>query len=76
LKSSDSRGAGTYLWSLLRIFLASSLETFIAGGEFNAIHLTVTFPAHDRVILEHSYAGFGGGLTLMEDVMSKYVGPL
>ena len=56
--------------------LASSLETFIAGPEFNAIHLTISFPAYDRVILERSYAGFSGGLTLMEDVMSKYAGPL
>jgi nitrogenase molybdenum-iron protein beta chain len=56
--------------------LASSLETFIAGPEFNAIHLSVAFPTHDRVILERSYAGFSGGLTLMEDVMSKYAGPL
>jgi nitrogenase molybdenum-iron protein beta chain len=56
--------------------LASSLETFIAGSEFNAIHLTVSFPSYDRVILERSYAGFGGGLTLLEDVMIKYAGPL
>ncbi len=55
---------------------ASSLETFIAGPEFNAIHLTVSFPSYDRVILERSYAGFSGGLTLMEDIMSKYAGPL
>ncbi|MCQ6963650.1 nitrogenase component 1 [Methanolobus chelungpuianus] len=56
--------------------LASSLETFIAGPEFGAIHLSVAFPTHDRVILERSYAGFSGGLNLMEDVMSKYAGPL
>lgn len=56
--------------------LASSLETFISGPEFNAIHLTVSFPSYDRIILERSYAGFSGGLTLMEDVMSKYAGPL
>ncbi|MDQ1255392.1 MAG: nitrogenase molybdenum-iron protein beta chain [Euryarchaeota archaeon] len=56
--------------------LASSLETFIAGPEFSAIHLTVSFPSYDRVILERSYAGFSGGLTLMEDIMSKYAGPL
>jgi len=56
--------------------LASSLETFIAGPDFSAIHLTVSFPLYDRVILECSYAGFSGGLTLMEDIMSKYAGPL
>jgi len=56
--------------------LASSLETFLASPEFSAIHLTVSFPSYDRVILERSYAGFSGGLILMEDVMSKYAGPL
>jgi nitrogenase molybdenum-iron protein beta chain len=55
---------------------ASSLESNIAGPEFNAIHLTVAFPSYDRVVLEHNYAGFSGGLTLMEDVMTKYAGPL
>ncbi len=56
--------------------LASSLESYISGPEFNALHLTVSFPSYDRVILEHNYAGFSGGLALVEDIMSKYAGPL
>jgi len=56
--------------------LASSLENPIAGPEFGAIHLSVGFPAYDRLILDRNYAGFRGGLALMEDIISKYAGPL
>ena len=56
--------------------LASSLEANISGPEFNALHVTISFPSYNRVILEHNYAGFSGGLTLVEDVMSTYAGPL
>jgi nitrogenase molybdenum-iron protein beta chain len=55
---------------------ASSLERHIAGPEFNAIHTTVSFPSYDRLILDRSYAGFRGGLTVMEEMVSTYVGPL
>jgi nitrogenase molybdenum-iron protein beta chain len=56
--------------------LTSSLEKFIAPELGAAIHLRVSFPSFDRLILERSYAGFGGGLTLMEDILSKIVAPL
>ncbi|HWQ20710.1 MAG TPA: nitrogenase component 1 [Methanotrichaceae archaeon] len=56
--------------------LASSLEKFIAPELGAAVHLSVSFPSFDRLILERSYAGFGGGLTLMEDILSKIVAPL
>jgi nitrogenase molybdenum-iron protein beta chain len=55
---------------------ASSLESPIALSEFGAIPLTVAFPSFDRLILEHTYAGYKGGLTLSEDFMSKFAGPL
>lgn len=61
--------------SILAVF-ASSLEKHIAGPEFGALHLSVAFPILDRVILDRSYVGFRGGLALMEDFISKYVGPL
>ncbi len=56
--------------------LASSLEANISGPEYNALYVTISFPSYNRVILEHNYAGFSGGLTLVEDVMSTYAGPL
>lgn len=61
--------------SILVLF-ASSLEKHIAGPEFGALHVSVSFPMLDRLILDRSYAGFRGGLALMEDYISKWVGPL
>lgn len=58
------------------VLFASSLEKHIAGEEFSAVHLSIAFPVLDRLIMERSYAGFRGGLALMEDYVSKYVGPL
>lgn len=56
--------------------LASSLEKFIAPELGAAVHLSVSFPSFDRLILERSYAGYSGGLNLMEDILSKVVAPL
>ncbi len=61
--------------SFLALF-ASSLEKYIAGEEFGALHLSVSFPALDRLVIDRSYAGFRGGLALMEDLVSKFAGPL
>jgi nitrogenase molybdenum-iron protein beta chain len=61
--------------SFLFLF-ASSLEKHIAGPEFNAIPITVAFPSYDRLILDRNYAGFRGGLTVMEELVSTYCGPL
>lgn len=58
------------------VLLASSLEKFIAPELGATVHLSVSFPSFDRLILERSYAGFGGGLNLMEDILSKIVAPL
>jgi nitrogenase molybdenum-iron protein beta chain len=55
---------------------ASSLEGPTSIQEFGAIHLTVAFPCLDRLILERTYAGYKGGVTLAEDFMSKFAGPL
>jgi nitrogenase molybdenum-iron protein beta chain len=55
---------------------ASSLEKHIAGPEFNAIPITVSFPSFDRLIIDRSYAGFRGGLTVMEEMVSTCTGPL
>jgi nitrogenase molybdenum-iron protein beta chain len=58
------------------ILLASSLEKHIAVEELNAMHISVAFPTFDRLIVERTYAGYRGGLSLMEDIISKYCGPL
>ncbi|HWI55253.1 MAG TPA: nitrogenase component 1, partial [Desulfobacteria bacterium] len=58
----------------LQMLLASSLERFNDNGE--AIHLSISFPVYDRLILDRTYAGYRGGLALMEDLAHKNVGPL
>ncbi|HEX9059225.1 MAG TPA: nitrogenase component 1 [Clostridia bacterium] len=55
---------------------ASSLEKHIAGEDFGAIQVSVAFPVYDRLIMDRNYAGYRGGLNLMEDFISKYAGPL
>ncbi|NTU79512.1 MAG: nitrogenase [Chloroflexales bacterium] len=56
--------------------LASSQEKYIAAEEFKAIHHSIAFPAYDRMIVDRSYAGWRGGLNLLEDLVSKFGGPL
>jgi nitrogenase molybdenum-iron protein beta chain len=58
------------------VLLASSLEKGFAEDAGIPIYLSISFPIYDRLILERSYAGYHGGLTLIEDIVSKYVGPL
>jgi nitrogenase molybdenum-iron protein beta chain len=59
-----------------QIILASSLEKYIAGDELNAMQVSVAFPVYDRLIVDRTYAGYRGGIALVEDVAAKYGGPL
>lgn len=56
--------------------LSSSLEKHVAGEDYGAMHHSVAFPSYDRLILDSSYAGYRGGLALMDELTSKWVGPL
>jgi len=58
------------------VLLASSLEKWITDEFNDALHLSVSFPINDRMIIDHSYAGYRGGITLMEDIITKFTGPL
>ncbi|MBI1921002.1 MAG: nitrogenase [Geobacter sp.] len=60
----------------VQLILASSLEKHIAVDELNAMQVSVAFPVYDRLIVDRTYAGYRGGLALMEDVAYKYGGPL
>ncbi len=60
----------------LQLVLASSLEKHIAIDELKAMQVSVAFPTYDRLIVDRTYAGYRGGLALMEDVAYKYGGPL
>ena len=55
---------------------ASSLEAPTALEEYGALPITVSFPTMNRLILNRSYAGFDGALTLFEETISTFVGPL
>jgi nitrogenase molybdenum-iron protein beta chain len=50
------------------LILASSLEKQLTGHELQADQVSVAFPVHDRLIVDRTYAGYRGGLALMEDV--------
>jgi nitrogenase molybdenum-iron protein beta chain len=56
--------------------LASSLEKITAGEEYSAMHHSIAFPSYDRLVLDRTYAGYRGGLALVEELTSKWVGPL
>lgn len=60
----------------VQILLASSLEKYIAGDELQAMQVSVAFPTYDRLVVDRTYAGYRGGIALMEDVAAKYGGPL
>nr|WP_245331543.1 nitrogenase component 1 [Clostridium algifaecis] len=42
-----------------------------AASQIDGINLSVGLPITDRVILHHNYAGYSGGLNLIEDIYSK-----
>lgn len=60
----------------MQVLLSSSLEKYISSEELDAIHLGVAFPIYDRVVVDRTYAGYRGGLTLVEDLSFTYAGPL
>lgn len=57
-----------------KLLLASSIEKYFAS-DIKAGHLSVSFPAYDRLVVGRSYAGYRGGTTLLEDILSKYLMP-
>lgn len=52
------------------IFLASSFDKDIAD-KIRAYILYISWPIHHRLIVNKSYVGFQGGLTLLEDIYTK-----
>ncbi|MCX7923553.1 MAG: hypothetical protein N3B21_16315 [Clostridia bacterium] len=50
----------------------SALERDLAAA-IGAKHLTVSFPASNRAVLNRGYAGFKGGLHLIEDILDVLV---
>jgi nitrogenase molybdenum-iron protein beta chain len=57
------------------VILGSSMEKYIASEKYNAMHLSVSWPAFDRLLMRRSYFGFLGGVDLLEDLLSKIARP-
>nr|WP_245692948.1 hypothetical protein [Sporomusa acidovorans] len=51
------------------LLLASSWEVDVAK-DIPGLHLSVTLPIIDRLILHHTCIGYNGGLNLVEDIYS------
>lgn len=56
--------------------LSSSLEQPTALEEWGACHVSASFPIYGNAVLVNHYGGYYGGLTLLEDLVSTFVGPL
>ncbi|MDR2623024.1 MAG: nitrogenase [Methanobrevibacter sp.] len=59
-----------------QFLFSSSIEAPTAMEDFSALHISVSFPVYNRSVLVHNYAGYDGGLSLIEDLVSTFVGPL
>lgn len=65
--------AGKYANPLNPAFvIGSSLDRELAK-ELGAGHLSVSFPVANRAVIDRGYAGYSGGLTLIEDLLSVII---
>lgn len=64
---------GSYSNPLTPAFvIGSSFERALAK-DLGAAHLSVSFPVSNRAILDRSYAGYSGGLRLLEDLIGAII---
>jgi nitrogenase molybdenum-iron protein beta chain len=63
----------TYYDSLSPVFvLGSTLEAKLADS-LNGFHLAVSYPIINRIVISKGYAGYKGGLNLLEDLICAQV---
>ncbi|WP_292801905.1 nitrogenase component 1 [Methanobrevibacter sp.] len=55
---------------------SSSIEAPTSIEDYNALHIPISYPIYNRAVLAKHYGGYEGGLTVVEDVVSGFVGPL
>jgi nitrogenase molybdenum-iron protein beta chain len=60
--------------SICRVLLASSQERYLAESE-RKIFVATTFPANNRLVVRDHYAGYGGGINIVEQIVSLFVMP-
>jgi nitrogenase molybdenum-iron protein beta chain len=64
---------GSYSNPLTPAFvIGSSFERALAK-DLGAAHLSVSFPVSNRAVLDRGYAGYSGGLRLLEDLISAII---
>jgi len=63
-----------YFNSLTPLYIVGSTYEKQPAAKRGAKHLSVSFPAFDRVVVSNGYAGFRGGLRLYEDLIGKVMG--
>jgi nitrogenase molybdenum-iron protein beta chain len=61
--------------SAFTILFASSLESSLAD-QYRVLHLTITFPSYNRMVLLDNYVGYEGGAQLVEHFKSIKLGPM
>ena len=68
------RPAGETYWPTFdpAFVIGSSLDRELAG-EIGALHLSVSYPIANRMIVNRGYAGYEGGLNLLEDLFTQLV---
>jgi nitrogenase molybdenum-iron protein beta chain len=57
------------------VLFGSSIESTVAEG-FRALHLTITFPSYNRLVLGDNYVGYDGGAHFVENSRSIKLGPI
>ena len=55
---------------------SSSIEAPTSIEDYNALHIPISYPIYNRSVLAKHDSGYDGGLTVVEDVVSGFVGPL
>ncbi len=59
-----------------RLILSSSMDKYVVDDLRVGQHLSISYPTRDRMIIDRSYAGYRGGSTLIEDIISKFILPM
>jgi nitrogenase molybdenum-iron protein beta chain len=67
-----SRGERYYHGLSPAFVVGSSLDRELAAS-IGAGHLSVSFPVVNRAVLDRSYAGYRGGIHLVEDLLGAIV---
>jgi len=66
-------GSGKYSNPLTPAFVVGSSLDRPLAVDLGAAHLSVSFPVANRAVIDRGYAGYSGGLRLIEDLISTII---